>query len=370
MDDAGSRRTPPEGLDRRRLLLGGAGLAAAAGTGLLSACAPSAGKSGTLKVSTYGGNFEEAISEHVYPALEKATGLKIESIPQPAGLQFLLQLIEANKAGIAPMDLCISAAQDVFRGRKAGIWRIRDPKAIPNLANLPDQYVARSDAGIDGVGALGWYLTLVTLADKIKTTPDSWTFFWDPAMRDAFGLNGGGSSGLYEITAQTYFGGTQILETEEGILKVLAKIAELKPNTKLWWESEGTMQTALENGEVKGGVYFADVAATMKANGTDVNVVFPKEGALIDFGCWCQPTASKKVEEADAFINYMCSPEAQGLLARKVNVPPLIRKELLDLTPQEFAKVSSDVPPISVNLKARAEHLDFMAARFTQMVSS
>lgn len=351
--------------------MGAAGLAATGG--LLAACSPKAGggagASGKLKISTYGGNFEQAMSEHVYPVFEKATGIQVESISQPSGLQFLLQLIEANKAGIAPMDLCISTMQDIGRGRKAGLWRIRDPKPLTNLGNLPPQYVAQTDKGIDGVGALGWFLAFVVNPDLVKPAPDSWTALWAPGNKDAWGLNGGAGL-LFEITAKTWFGGTEILDTEAGILKVLGKIAELKPNTKLWWESEGTMQTALENGEVKGGVYFADVAATLKAGGTPLQIVFPKEGAVIDFGCWVQPNASKKIAEADAFINFMCGPEAQALIARKVNAPPLIRKELLDLTPEEFAKVSSNVPPIDVNYKARAEHLDFMATRFNQMVSS
>jgi len=322
-----------------------------------------------LKVSTYGGNFEQAMAQHIYPVFTKATGIAVESIPQAAGLQFLLQLIQANKAGVPPLDVCISGGQDLYRGRKAGIWRIRDPKPLANLGNLPDTYIARTDQGIDGVGALGWYLAFVVNTQKIASTPDSWTALWDPSRRDAWGLNGSASL-LYEIAAATYFGGVEILETEAGILKVLAKIAELKPNTKLWWESEGTMQTALENGEVQGGLYFADVAATMAAAGAPVKTIFPKEGAVIDFGCWCQPTASKKVAEADAFINFMCSPQAQDLIGRHMNAPPLAKPEVLNLTPAELAKVSSPTPPIHVNLKARAQHLDFMSTRFNQMVSS
>jgi putative spermidine/putrescine transport system substrate-binding protein len=361
-------------LGRRALLLGAAGLGIAASGGLLAACSPKASSAGagggrSLKVSSYGGNFEQAMSQHVYPVFEKASGIKVESIAQPSGLQFLLQLIEANRAGLAPMDLCISTAVDINRGRNAGLWHIRDPKPLANLPNLPAQYISTGPKGIDGVGAVGWFLALVVNPDQVKPIPDSWKALWDPARKDAWGLNGGAGL-LYEITATTYFGGTEILDTEAGILKVLAKIAELKPNTKLWWDSEGTMQTALENGEVQGGVYFADVAATLAASGTPLKIVFPKEGAVIDFGCWCQPTSSKKIAEADEFINFMLSPPAQDLIARKVNAPPLIRKELLDLTPAEVAKVGATTPPINVNIKARAEHLDFMASSFNQMIAS
>jgi putative spermidine/putrescine transport system substrate-binding protein len=175
---------------------------------------------------------------------------------------------------------------------------------------------------------------------------------------------------MLEIAAATYFGGTDILETEDGIRQVTAKLAGLKPNTKLWWDSEGTMQTALENGEVKGGTYFADVAQTMEASGVSVKTVFPKEGPVIDYGCWCQPTSSTKVAEADTFINFMCDPATQNLLASQVNVPPLIRPELLTLSPEVAKIVTSPVKPIPINLSARGKHLDFMVQQFNQMVAS
>lgn len=349
----------------------GAGAAAAS---LVSGCSPKAGgaSSGqrTLKVAAYGGNFEHAMSEHIYPLFEQKTGIKVLSQPEPAGVQFLIQLIAANKAGVAPMDLCIAASQDILRGRAANLWRTRDLKAIPNAENLEPQYVAkRPDGAVDGVGASGWYLTMVVNPKAVTPAPDSWTYLWKPGMRDAWGLSSG-DGGMYEITAGTYFGGTEILGTEDGIRKVAAKIAELKANTKLWWDSEGTMQTALENGEVKGGTYFADVAKTMKDSGTPLNIVFPKEGPLIDYGCWCQPTSSKKVAEADAFIDFMCQPEIQNMLASKVNVPPLAKKELLTLSPEVAASTTSPVKPIPINLDARAKHLDFMVQTFNQAVAS
>jgi putative spermidine/putrescine transport system substrate-binding protein len=365
----GERSTPPRGLSRRGLLLGAGGLGA---SGLVAACSRGAGSAGgrTLKVSSYGGNFERAMAAHIYPLFEQKTGIKVLSQAQPAGVQFLLQLIEANRAGMAPMDLCIAASEDVLRGRQAKLWRPRDLKAIPNAANLPAEYIARGPDGVDGVGAAGWYMVMVVNPQLITPVPDSWTVFWSPNYRDAWGLSGGGAGGMFEITAATYFGGPQILNTEDGIRKVIAKMAELKPDTKLWWESEGTMQTALENGEVKGGTYFADVAKTMIDSGVNIRRVFPKEGPLIDYGCWCQPTSSTKTAEAEAFIDFMCEAETQNLLAGKVNVPPLIRKELLTLSPETAALVTSPVPPVPVNLEARSKHLDFMVQQFNQMAAS
>jgi putative spermidine/putrescine transport system substrate-binding protein len=360
------RRSHANGV-RRRLVLGLAG----AGS-LLAACSPrsqDAGSTRSIRVSTYGGNFERAMAQHVYPRFEHKTGIKVLSQAQPAGIQFLLQLIAANRAGMAPMDLCIASTSDVLRGRQADLWKSRDLAAVPNAGNLPAAYIARGPKGVDGVGAVGWFMVMVVNPKLLASVPDSWTAFWQPNYRDAWGLSGGGNGGMFEITAASYFGGTDILDTQEGIRRVVAKMAELKPNTRLWWESEGTMQTALENGEIKGGTYFADVAKTMADSGVPIKSVFPREGPLLDFGSWCQPSASQKTAEADAFIDFMCSAETQNLLGTKVNVPPLIRKELLALPPEAAAIVTSPVPPITLNLQARSRHLDFMVQQFNEMAA-
>ena len=42
----------------------------------------------------------------------------------------------------------------------------------------------------------------------------------------------------------------------------------------------------------------------------------------------------------------MCQPQIQGLLSRKVGTAPTVKRDVLDLTPKEFAAVSSDIPPI------------------------
>jgi putative spermidine/putrescine transport system substrate-binding protein len=355
---------------RRRLMLG---LAGAGAGGLLGACSPKADEAGSgpsIKVSSFGGNFERALVEHVYPVFEKKAGIKVVSQAQPAGVQFLMQLIQADRVGIAPMDLCIANTEDVVRGTRAGLWRLRDAKAVPNAVNLPAEYVNHTAEGINAIGAVGWYMVMVINPKMVSPPPDSWSVFWQPGYRDAWGLSGGGAGGMFEITAATWFGGTAILDTEDGIRRVVAKMSEVKPNAKLWWESEGTMQTALENGEVKGGTYFADVAKTMADSGVSISTVFPKEGPLMDFGSWCQPKSSKKVAEADAFIDFMCTPEAQSLLGNEVNVPPLIRRELLTLTPEAAAIVTSPTKPVPLNVAARSKHLDFMVQQFNDMAAA
>jgi putative spermidine/putrescine transport system substrate-binding protein len=320
-------------------------------------------------VSTFGGYFEQGFKNVVYPAFFKATGISVESVPQSESAAFLLQLQQAAKSGSVPMDVCCMASVDFIRGRGLGLWQNYDVSKITNLKLLPEKYVTRTKDGVDGIGAMGWYETLVINTEELKTLPVSWKSLWDPAHKNAWGLTSGGESSLFEITAGTWFGGTGILDTQSGIDKVVAKIAELKPNVKLWWEEEGTMQTALEIGDVIGGEYFNDVAHTMAKNGTPVVSVFPKEGGILDYGSWALLANSKKQAEAVEFVNFTCSPEVQQLLVRSAGLVPLLDRGRLNLTQAEFDNVSTTVPPLFRAAAARAKYFSYMEQQFTKMLA-
>lgn len=353
------------GMTRRALVKG-----AAAGMLAMPFIRPSWAASRSLKIATYGGNFENGFIKHIYPEFQKATGITVESVSEPAGLEFLMQVAEATRAGKAPMDLCTMAQEDVARGANLKIWRSYDAGRIPNMANLDARFIHKSEAGIDGIGAMAWYQTLIVNPAEVKPLPTSWKVLWDPAHRDSWGLASGGGSTLFEITAATWFGGNEVLESEDGIRQVLAKIAELKPNVKLWWESEGTMQTAYENDEVIGGMYFHDVAGVMARSGVPVVSIFPEEGGVIDFGSWCQPVASTRIEEAQEFINFTCQPAIQALMTRKIGTAPLVERKMMDLTDAEFAAASSERPPIAMDVRSRLKLLSFMDGQFTKMLAS
>jgi putative spermidine/putrescine transport system substrate-binding protein len=358
----------PKASVSRRTVLKTAAMAGAVAA--LTAPFASRGYAGrSLKVSTFGGYFEQGFKSVVFPAFYKATGIAVESIPQSESAAFLLQLQQAAKSGSVPMDVCCMPTVDLIRGRGLKLWQNYDVSKITNLKLLPDRYVASTPEGVDGIGAMGWYETLVINTEELKTLPTSWKSLWDPTRRNAWGLTSGGESSMFEITAGTWFGGTGILDTKEGIDKVVAKIAELKPNVKLWWEEEGTMQTALENGDVIGGEYFNDVAHTMAKNGTPVVSIFPKEGGLLDYGSWALLANSKKQAEAIEFVNFICTPEAQQMLVRSAGLVPLVERGKLNLTQAEFDTVSTTVPPLFKAAAARAKYFSYMEQQFTKMLA-
>ena len=346
--------------------------ASAVAAGVLAAPAALLAQDGEpLKVGTYGGYFQESFEEHIFPAFTEETGIEVESIGEPTGEAWLVQLQQAARAGEAPADVSMMAQVPRLRGEKAGLWAPLDPAKVPNIENLPEHFVHRYENGdLYGTGAVSWYITLVTNTEAFPEAPESWKAFWDPANEDKLGLLAlASNSFLLEITAETFFGGTDVLETEEGILKVLDKLAEVKPNVRLWYRDEGQFQQALETGEVPMGQYYHDVTTLAASEGNPVRSTFPEEGAVLDSGSWVVSKASDKLEEAQVFINYMARPEVQAKLSRFVGTAPTVPRELTDLTDEEFAAVASEGEPILPKYELYIDRGDWVNQKWSEMIT-
>lgn len=361
--DASSKRP-----GRRKFLLGASALAGAAAVGFPAVIARAAEP---LKVGTYGGYFKDSFDKHIYADFTKETGIEVESIAEPTGEAWLVQLETAARAGIAPADVSMIAQTPMLKGQTSRLWAPLDLARLPNAKNLLPQYVHRyPDGKVDGIGAVAWYITLVSNTDVFKEPPQSWAELWDPKNKGKLGLLAlASNSFLLEITAKTFFGGTEFLDTEESILKALDKLAEVKPNVALWYRDEGQFQQALQSGEIPMGQYYHDVAGLAAAEGHPVRSTFPIEGGVNDSGCWAVSRASKQDEAAHVFIDYMCRPEIQAKLARKVGTAPTVQRNLTDLTDEEFGAVSSSIEPIIPRYDIYESKSDWLNQRWTEIVA-
>jgi putative spermidine/putrescine transport system substrate-binding protein len=353
----------------RRTML--AGMAALAGTTVLGFPAIRVRAAQTLKVGTYGGYFKDSFDQHIYPDFTKETGIEVESIAEPTGEAWLVQLDQAARGGVAPADISMMAQVTRLKGQSAKLWAPLDESKLPNTKNLYDHFVARyDDQKIAALGAVSWYITLVTNTKVYPTPPNSWKELWNPANKGKIGLLAlASNSFLLEITSKTWFGGTDLLGSQEGIEKALAKLAEVKPNVALWYRDEGQFQQALQAGEIPMGQYYHDVTGLAASQGQPVRSTFPQEGGVLDSGSWCVSKASKALDEAHAFINYMCRPDIQAKLSRNVGTAPTVKRELLDLNPKEFAAVASDIPPIIPRYDLYATRDDWLNQKWTELIA-
>jgi putative spermidine/putrescine transport system substrate-binding protein len=329
-------------------------------------------QSGPLKVGVYGGYFQDSFDQHVYPGFTAATGIEVESLALPTGEAWLIQMQQAARANSAPADVSMMATVGVIRGTRSGLWRPLDEAAMPNSANiLPDLMHRDAEGGLTGVGAVSWYITLVTNTDIIPEAPTSWADMWKPELADSLGLLAlVSNSYLLEITAKTFFGGTDYLASDDQIREVLAKVAELKPNARLWYRDEAQFEQALKSGEIPMGQYYHDVTGLAAAEGFPVRSNMPQEGGLRDSGSWVVSQACERVAEAQVFIDYMSQPSIQAELARKLGTAPNVARAATDLTDEEFAAVSSDIAPILPRYDLHADRTDWLNEIWAEMLQS
>lgn len=352
----------------RRAVLG----AGVAGVSMLAMPAVLRAQDKSLKVGVYGGYFKDSFDKNIFPEFTKATGIAVESIAEPTGEAWLVQLQQAAQAGQAPADVSMMSQTTLLKGEGIELWTPLDLAKIKNASNLLDRFVNKyPDGQVAGIGAVSWYITLVTNTDVYKEAPSSWAAFWDPANADKLGLLAlVSNSFLLEITAKTFLGGTNALDTEEGLLKAFDKLAEVKPNVRLWYRDEAQFEQALKSGEIPMGQYYHDVTGLAAADGQPVRSTFPKEGGVQDSGSWALSKASQKVEEAHVFIDYMCQPAIQATLSRKVGTSPTVKRETTDLTDQEFAAVSSAIEPIIPRYDLLISKSDWLNQKWTEMIAS
>lgn len=353
------------GVSRRTVI--GTGLAAA---GALAMPSVLRAQDKSLKVGVYGGYFKDSFDKHIFPEFTKATGIAVESVAEPTGEAWLVQLEQAARAGQAPADVSMMSQTSTLKGQSTELWTPIDPARIKHFGDLLDRFVNKyPDGRVAGIGAVAWYITLVTNTDVYKEAPTSWAALWDPANKDRLGLLAlASNSFLLEVTAKTFMGGTNALDTEEGLLKAFEKLAEVKPNVRLWYRDEAQFEQALKSGEIPMGQYYHDVTGLAAADGHPVRSTFPKEGGILDSGNWVISRASEKAEEAHVFIDYMSQPAIQGLMSRKVGTSPTLKKDVLDLTPEEFAAVSSDIDPIIPRYELYTAKADWINQKWTELI--
>ncbi|QRM57299.1 ABC transporter substrate-binding protein [Sinorhizobium sp. BG8] len=352
-------------ISRRGLLA-----ASAAGASLLAMPSILRAQDKSLKIGVYGGYFKDSFDKNIFPEFTKATGIAVESIAEPTGEAWLVQLEQAARAKQAPADVSMMSQVAMLKGQATELWAPIDTTKMKNAGNLIDHFVNKyPDGRVAGIGAVAWYITLVTNTNVYKEAPTSWTALWDPANADKLGLLAlVSNSFLLEVTAKTFMGGTNALDTEEGILKAFEKLAEVKPNVRLWYRDEAQFEQALKSGEIPMGQYYHDVTGLAAADGHPVRSTFPKEGGIQDSGCWAVSKASQKSEEAHVFIDYMCQPAIQATLARKVGTSPTVKRELLDLSDKEFAAVSSDIEPIIPRYDLYQTKSDWLNQKWTELI--
>lgn len=355
-------------LTRRSLLKSATGIAGL-GLGASVIGTPLIAQTRSLKIGSYGGYFEDSFKTHIYPAFTEATGIAVESVTQPNSSDWLITMQQATAAGSVPADISLYARDTMIKAsRIGGLIAPLDLTKMPATSNLDEYFVFQGAEGPLGVGAMSWFTSMVINPDEVEA-PASWAEFWDTDKFEAsLGIAQRFNAQFLDITAATFFDGEETFKTKEGILAIIDKVAELKPNVALWWSAESQMEQAMKNGDVIGGQYYLDVSNLMASDGFPIKPIFPKEGNPQDYGSWCLSSLSEKGDEAAEFMNFTSDPAIQALMSRMIGTAPLVDKSKTDLTDDEFAFVSG-TPAIKPAYEAYLDNETFIQENWNKMLA-
>src|SRR3546814_14243184 len=110
----------------------------------------------SLKIGVYGGYFKDSFDEHIFPEFTKATGIAVESVAEPTGEAWLVQLEQAARAGQAPADVSMMSQLAMLTGRATVLWAPLDIGRLPNTENLIPHFVNNyAAARLSGLGTVG-----------------------------------------------------------------------------------------------------------------------------------------------------------------------------------------------------------------------
>lgn len=354
--------------NRRTILKESLGLGAVAASGMVAAPALAANRS--IKVGAYGGYFEDSFKEHVYPAFTKATGIEVKSVTQPDSTSWLQTMMQAQNAGNVPADLSMHTPVNFMKGSRLGeIFAKLDPSKISNLSYMDRYFVHEGNVGVEAIGAMSVFASMVINTNEVKNVPTSWADFWDSEKFEAsLGLPKAVTFKFLDVVAATFFDGAETLRSNDGIVAVVEKAAELHRNVALWYSAESQMEQSLKNFDVIGGMYFHDVAGLMAAEGHPIASIFPKEGNPIDYNSWTLAASSGKSDEAHEFINFCLEPSTQALMSRKIGTAPVVDVSLTDLSKDEIASVAG-TPAIKPAYDVYLDNETFVKETWDKMVA-
>jgi spermidine/putrescine transport system substrate-binding protein len=265
----------------------------------LSACDKKA--KGEVNVYNWGGPY---IDESIFDDFRKETGIKVNY----QEYQSNEEMYSILKSGSASYDVIIPSDYMVARLIKEDMLETIDFTKIPNYSLIDNRYkkLEYDPEGKYSVAYMTGTVGLIYNTAYISEEITSWSALFDSRYtgqilmfdnpRDAFGI------------ALKYLGYSQNTTNETQIRKAYDLLLTQKPILQAYVMDQ--IYDKLEAGEAYIGPYYAGDYLQMVENNPDLEFIIPDEGSNCFVDAMCIPKGAKNKENAELFINFMCSTDA------------------------------------------------------------
>jgi len=301
-----------------------------------------------LVVSVWGGSWRDMVAEIIGKRFTAATGVPVEFVT--GGTIDRLNKEKLAK-GNPESDITFTTSHVGWLYANDGLYEQLDLGKLPNAKNLVDQ----AKISPYHIGTWAYVYTIGYRPDLLKgATFTSWADLWKPEMKGKLAAPDFDPSHL--ITVAAILSGGDAATWEKG----QAKLKELKPSFKAFYTNDANSQQLIANGETPVQVILSMNAHYMAGEGVPIDLVIPKEGAVLGIDTVAIMKGSKKADLAYKFINIALDPQVQAEIAKLKKGSPVVSDAKVDpavaklpgvfTTPEQWSKQA-----IIIDHKLRAE---------------
>ncbi|SAH83882.1 extracellular substrate-binding protein [Bordetella ansorpii] len=272
-----------------------------------------------LVVAGYGGSFEDIMRQEIFPAFGKQHGVELEYVAgNSTNTVARLQAQKSNQQ----VDVAIiddgPMYQAIALGFCAPIQGLPKDDLYKTALYKDDKAVAL------GIVATGIMYNKKVFEEKKWAPPTSWDDLKDPKYKQLLvipPLNN--TYGLHALVQYAREGGGSEKNVDAGFKTFKDKVG---PNVLVYEPSPGKMTELFSSGQAVIGVWGSGRAKAFADTGFPVGFVYPREGAYALLSSVCPIAKDKPNPAAQAFINYLMTPEVQTKLGSSYGYGPVNKK--------------------------------------------
>ena len=275
-----------------------------------------------LVVAGYGGSFEDIMRKDIFPPFEKKHNVKIDFVA--GNSTNTVARLQAQK-GNQEIDVAIVDDGPMYQAIALGFCApIQGMPADDIYATA--RYKDNKAVAL-GIVATGIMYNKKVFAEKGWAAPTSWNDLADPKFKKLLvipPLNN--TYGLHAVVQFARAGGGGEKNIEPGFKAFKDKIG---PNVLVYEPSPGKMTELFQSGQAVIGVWGTGRVKSFADTGFPVGFAYPKEGAYALLSSVCPIAKPKANPLAQDFIQYLLTPEVQGLMGTSYGYGPVNKKAVV-----------------------------------------
>ena len=314
-----------------------------------------------LVVSIWGGSWRDMVDKIIGTKFTAETGVPVEYIT--GGTIDRLNKEKLAK-GNPESDVTFTTSHVGWLYANDGLYEELDLGKVPNAKNL----IPQARISPYHIGTWAYVYTIGYRPDLLKgVTFESWQDLWKPEIKGKLAAPDFDPSHLIVVAA--ILSGGDAAHWEMG----QAKLKELKASFKAFYTNDANSQQLIANGETPVQVILSMNAHYMVGEGVPVELVIPKEGAVLGIDTVAIMKGSKKRDLAYKFINVALDPQVQAQVASFKEGSPMVTDAKIDpavaklpgvfTTPEQWSKQA-----IIIDHKLRAEKTAEWRKWFTENI--